>query len=132
MPRADADLATEGLAVRELITDLLRGGDDEVTDLDQCGAAGFHGAVPRHAQHPDRLDDPVGLFRDRFGFAGLEQAGGHLRVDRVALADTPASMRMRLVYLHDPDAVPAQVGHERSCIRSGRLDRDRIDLPVAA
>jgi hypothetical protein len=50
----------------------LWGGDDEISDLEQRGAAGLHGAVPRDAQQPDRLDDPVGLLRDRFGLAGLE------------------------------------------------------------
>ena len=83
------------------------GGDDEITDLDQCGAAGLHRAVPRDAQQPDRLDDPVGLLRDRFGLAGQEQAGGHLRIDRIALADPPAGMRVRLVDLDDPDVVLA-------------------------
>jgi hypothetical protein len=50
----------------------LRGGDDQIADLDQCGAARFDGAVASDAQQPDRLDDPVSLLWNRFRFAGLE------------------------------------------------------------
>ena len=113
---ADGGLAAERPAVGELIAELLRGGDDEVAELDHRGAAGLHGAVSRGAQQPDRLDDPVGLLGDRLGFAGQEQPGGHLRVDRVALADTAASVRMRLVDLHDTNVVLAQIAHERGGI----------------
>ena len=84
--------------------------------LNHRGAAGLHGAVTRCAQQPDRLNDPVGLLRDRLGLAGQEQPGGHLRVDRVALADTTAGVRVRLVDLDDPDPVLAQVAHQRSRI----------------
>ena len=104
---ADGDLAAQRLAVRELIAQLLRGGDDQVAELDQRGAARLHGAVASDAQQPDRLDDPVGLLGDRLGLAGLEQAGGHLGVDRVALADTTAGVRVRLVDLDDRDVVLA-------------------------
>ena len=129
---ADRDLAAECLARGELISDLVRGGDDEVSDLEQSSAAGLHSAAASDAQQPDRLDDPVGPLRDRLGLAGLEQAGGHLRIDRVALADTPARVRVRLVDLDDPDVVLAQVAHERRGIRAGRLNRDDVDLSVAA
>ena len=131
-PCAEGGLAAERLAAGELVAELLRGGDDQVAELDHRGAAGLHGAVARDAQQPDRLDDPVGLLRDRGRFAGQEQPGGHLRVDRVALADTPAGMRVRLVDLDDPNAVLAQVAHERGGIGAGRLDRDGVDLSEAA
>jgi transposase len=49
--------------------------------MDHRGAAGFHGAVARYAQQPDRLDDPVGLLGDRLGLAGQQQPGGHLGID---------------------------------------------------
>ena len=83
------------------------GGDDEIADLDQRGAARLHGAVASDAQQPDRLDDPIGLFWNSRGLAGQREPGGHLGVDRVALADTPAGMRVRLVDLDDRDAVLA-------------------------
>jgi hypothetical protein len=122
----------ERLAARELIAELLRGGDNDVAQLDDRGAAGLHGAVARYAQQPDRLDDPVGLLRDRLGFARQQQPGGHLRVDRVALADPATIVRVRLVDLDDANVVLAQIAHECCCIRAGRLDRDRIDLSEAA
>ena len=87
---ADGGLAAKRPAAGKLIAELLRGGDDEVTEWDHRGAAELHGAVSRGAQQPDRLNDPVGLLWDRLGFAAQEQAGGHLRVDRVALVDTAA------------------------------------------
>jgi hypothetical protein len=83
----------------------LRGGDEQVAYLDQRGAVGLHGAAACDAQQTDRLNDSVGLLRDRFGLAGLEQAGGHLRVDRVALTDPPTGVRVRLVDLDDRDVV---------------------------
>src|ERR1700733_6859658 len=95
--RADGDLSAKRLAVRELIAELLWSGDEQVADLHQRGAAGFHGAVTSDAQQPDRFHDPIGLLRDGLRLAGLEQAGRQLSVDRIALADPPASVRVRLV-----------------------------------
>ena len=131
-PAAEGGLAAERLAAGELVAELLRGGDDQVAELDDRGAAGLHGAVARGAQQPDRLDDPVGLLRDRLGLAGQEQPGGHLGVDRVALADPTTRVRVRLVDLDDPNVVLAQIAHERRGIGAGRLDRDHVDLAESA
>ena len=70
----------------------------------------------RDAQQPDRLDDPVGLLGDRLGLAGQEQPSGHLRVDRIALADTATSVCVRLVDLDDTDVVLTEIAHERGGI----------------
>jgi hypothetical protein len=41
-------------------------------------------------------------------------------------------VRVRLVDLDDPDVALAQIAHERSRIRTGRLDRDDVDLAETA
>ena len=71
------------------------------------------------AQQPDRLDNPIGLLRNRLGLAGQEEPSGHLGVDRVALADPATRVRVRLVDLYDPDVVLAQITHERRGIGTG-------------
>jgi len=110
----------------------LRSGDDDVAQLDGRGATEFHGTVTRDAQQPDRFDDPVGLLWGCVGLAGLEQSGGDLGVDRVALANAPASVSVGLVDLDDLHVMLAQVAHERYRVGAGRLDRDHIDLSKAA
>jgi hypothetical protein len=85
----------------------LRGGDDQPAELNERGGAGLHGAVASCAQQPDRLDDPVGLLRDRGRLPGQREAGGHLGIDRIALAAPAAGVRVRLVDLEHPDAVLA-------------------------
>jgi hypothetical protein len=82
-----------------LIAQRLGCGDEEVSDLDQRGAARFEGAVARDPEYPDRFDDPGGLLRGRGCLAGEQQSCGHLSIDRVAFA-SPAS-GMRCVWLVD-------------------------------
>ena len=52
--------------------------------------------------------------RHRGRLAGQRESGGHLGIDRVALAAPAPRVRVRLVNLEDLDAVLAQVAHERS------------------
>jgi hypothetical protein len=82
-------------------------------------------------RQPDRLDDPVGLLRDRPGLAGQEQSGRHLGIDRIALAPPTAGVRVRLIDLDDPHAMLAQIADQGGGIRTGRLDRDHVDSPKA-
>jgi hypothetical protein len=84
--------------------------------------------VTGRTQQPDRLDDPVGLLRDRPGLAGQEQSGRHLSIDRIALAPPTAGVRVRLIDLDDPHAMLAQIADQGGGIRTGRLDRDHVDL----
>ena len=112
--RHSAALPPDRLARGELVAELLRGGDDQPAELNDRGAAGLHGAVASCAQQPDRLDNPIGLLRDRGRLPRQRESGGHLGVDRIALAAPAAGVRVRLVDLEDPNAVLAQVAHERS------------------
>jgi hypothetical protein len=54
--------------------------------------------------------------RARSVMIGFMSPTGHLGIDRIALPAPAAGVRVRLVYLEDPDAVLAQVAHERSGI----------------
>jgi hypothetical protein len=121
-PAAERGLAAERLATGELIAELVGGGDAEIAELNNGGAAGLHRAVTGCAQQPDRLDDPVGLLRDRLGLAGQEQSGRHLRIDGIALAPPTASVRVRLIDLDDPHGMLTQIADQGGGIRTGRLD----------
>jgi hypothetical protein len=59
----------------------------------------FDGALAREAQLPDALDDRVGEPGDDRGVPGECPAGGHLSVDRIALAASAARVGVRLVDL---------------------------------
>jgi hypothetical protein len=48
-PPAERDLAAQRLAIRELVAELLRGGDDELAELHHRGAACFDRALARNA-----------------------------------------------------------------------------------
>jgi hypothetical protein len=49
------------------------------------------------------------LLRNALGLAGLEQPGGHLGIDRIALPDPPAGVCVRLVDLDNRDVVLAEI-----------------------
>ena len=68
-PATQRGLAADRLGGGKLVAELLRGSDDQPAELNDRGAAGLHGAVASCAQQPDRLDNPIGLLRDRSGRA---------------------------------------------------------------
>jgi hypothetical protein len=128
-PQAAAErrLAADRPALRELLAQFLRRGDDQLGELDHGRAACLDRAGARDAQQPDRFDDPVGLLGHGRRLAGEPQPSGHLGVDRVALAAPAPRVSVRLVDLDDRDAVLAQVARETGRIGAGRLDRDHVD-----
>ena len=65
-------LAAERLAAGELLAQLCGAVMIRSRSWTIAALRDFHGAVARDAQQPDRLDDPVGLLRDRGRLAGQE------------------------------------------------------------
>jgi hypothetical protein len=61
------------MAAGELFAQLLRGGHDQIAELNHRRGAGLHGALARDSQLPDRFDDAVGLLRDGRGLPGQRQ-----------------------------------------------------------
>jgi PiT family inorganic phosphate transporter len=83
----------------------------------------------RHAQLADRLDDPVGLLGDRAYLAGERPPRGQLGIERIALAQASARVRMGLVDLEHPHPLRAQIANQAGRGALARLDGDQGELP---
>ncbi|HEX6024292.1 MAG TPA: hypothetical protein VFZ00_20050 [Solirubrobacter sp.] len=104
-------------------------GDDQLGQLVERRGARFDRALTRDAQLADRFNDAVGAFGDHDGVSGLRLAGGHLGIDRVALAAPAARVRVWPVDLDHVDLACAQVTHKPRRIGAGRFDADHRDRP---
>lgn len=116
----------------ELITELLRGGDDQVVELLQRGGARFQCAGSCDVQLTDRLDDPARLLGHGGRSAAEGGAGGEFGVDRVALAEALPGVRMRLIDLDHGDPFAEQRTGETGSVGASRFDPDPDDLALGA
>jgi hypothetical protein len=89
--------------------------------------------APSRVTRNSRIDSTISsVFLGIVVALPARQAGGHLGVDRVALAAATTRVGVGLVDLEHPDVVLTQVTHQPGRVGAGRLDRDDIDAAERA
>ncbi len=124
---AEGGLAGKRLAC-EAFAELVGGGDDQLEELVVGRGPSFDCSFASDAEHADRLDRPARVLGDREPLSSERLAGGCFGVDRVALAASPARVRMWLVDLEHLDVVAGEEAHKACSVGAGRLDTDPSDL----
>jgi len=125
--RAERSLAARGLALVEVLAQLVGRGDDHLGELIERRGARLDRAVAGEPQVADRLDNAVGALWDHRGVPGQRLACRHLGVDRIALATPPARMRVRPVDFDRLDPARAQIANQSGRVGAGGLDADDVD-----
>jgi len=106
-PRAALDELTVAQP-GERFAQLVRGGDDEVLEVDNRLRAGLHRAGPGVAQYADRLDDPVTALWHGSRLAAEHAASGRFSVACVVLTEMAAADSDRSCDLDHLDALEKQ------------------------
>ena len=114
------------------VFDLLGRGNDDGADLVGGDGAGLDSGAPRHRQHPDRLDAPVGALGHHSGRAAERSQRRGVRVDGVGLAAAAAQLAVRAVHVHDVYAGLSEAPGETRSIGAGALHADALDAAAAA
>ena len=104
--------------------ELVRGGDSQVTHLDDGLHPGLSGRALGHHQDPDGLDGTVlGLAQTR-GPTADGGPGGLDRIEGIGLALVAPGLAVGSVDFDDLDTLPSQEPGESNSIGSGALDAD--------
>ena len=111
---------------------LLRGGDHQISDLVGDAGPGIAHRGERHPKSPDGLHDP-GLGLGRSGSFAVERGtSGRFGIGGVALASPPAGLAVGPVDLHHLDVLGGQVTGQAGTVGAGALHADPLELAEVA
>jgi hypothetical protein len=132
LPGSQAGAAVTELRLGErlqLVAQLIRSGDHERLERDDCLGSALHGGVPHDLDLADHLAGAIRCLRDSGSGPSEHGTSGVFCVDRVALASLASIAAIRASGLDDALVVAAQEPYESLTVGATALDSEAPRLP---